>query len=123
MSFLVVLVVDDLDKVTDILHEWEQIGVPGITILESTGMGRIRRAGYRDDLPLMPSLQDLFEGEEIHHRTLFAVVEDEALVDRMIAAAEKVIGDLDEAHTGFLFVAPVVKVRGMGKHRMDRSQE
>jgi F420-0:gamma-glutamyl ligase len=123
MSYLVVLVVDDIDHVPAILHAWERMGVLGISILESTGMGRIRRAGFRDDLPLLPSLQDLFEREEIHHRTVFSVVEDEALVDQMSAAAEKVMGDLEEARTGFLFVLPVVKVRGMGKHRPDRSQE
>jgi nitrogen regulatory protein PII len=123
MSFLVVLVVDDIDRVPEILHGWEKIGVPGVTVLESTGMGRIHRAGFRDDLPLMPSFRDLVESVEIHHRTLFSVVADEALVDRMIAVAEKVIGDLEDANTGFLFVTPVLKAIGVGKHRVDRSQE
>jgi hypothetical protein len=50
-------------------------------------------------------------------------VDDEALVDRMIAVAEEVIGDLENADTGFLFVAPVLKAIGMGKHRIDRSKE
>jgi nitrogen regulatory protein PII len=123
MSFLVVLIVDRLEEVPGVLDSWEQAGVTGVTILESTGLGRVRRAGLRDDLPLMPSLQDLLENEEIHHRTLITVVETEEEVDRVIAAAQENTGNLEEAHTGFLFVVPVLRVIGLGKHRTLRSQE
>lgn len=123
MSFLVVLVVNDPSKCSDILDAWEEEGVPGVTILESTGLGRLRRTGLRDDLPLMPSLRDLFESGEIHHRTLMSVVDDRSLVDKMIACTKKIIGDLEQPHTGFLFVLPVLEVHGMGRHRTDRSKE
>jgi nitrogen regulatory protein PII len=123
MSYLVVLIVDNIDQIPAVLQAWEQAGVLGVTILESTGLGRMRRAGLRDDLPLMPSLSDLFEDEEIHHRTLFSVVETQEEVDKMVAAVQQVIGDLDDAHTGFLFVAPVLQVYGLGKHRTTRHLE
>ncbi len=123
MSYLVVLVVDNIDNCPAILQAWEEAGIPGVTILQSTGLGRVRRAGLRDDMPLMPSLSDLLQSEEIHHRLLFSVVEEESTVDRMIAIVREVIGDLDEAHTGFLFVVPVLRAYGMGKHRKDRSKE
>jgi nitrogen regulatory protein PII len=123
MSFLVVLIVDRLEEVPGVLDSWEQAGVTGVTILESTGLGRLRRAALRDDLPLMPSLQDLLENEEIHHRTLMTVIETEEEVDRVIAAAQEITGNLEEAHTGFLFVVPVLRVIGLGKHRTLRSQE
>jgi nitrogen regulatory protein PII len=123
MSYLVVLVVNDPAKCTDILDAWEEAGVPGVTILESTGLGRLRRTGLREDLPLMPSLRDLLESEEIHHRTLMSVVDEKSLVDTMIASAQKIIGDLEQPHTGFLFVVPVLEVHGMGRHRTDRSKE
>jgi nitrogen regulatory protein P-II 1 len=123
VSYLVVLVVDDIDYCPAVLNAWEEAGILGVTILNSTGLGRFKRAGLRDDLPLMPSLSDIFQSDEVQHRTLLAVVEAETMVDRMVAAAEGVIGDLDEPHTGFLFVVPVLKVYGMGKHRTDRSAE
>jgi hypothetical protein len=123
MSYLVVLIVDNPDQVPEILSAWEEAGALGITILESSGLGRFRRAGLRDDMPLMPSLRDLFEGNEEAHRTLFTVVDDQALVDRLIAAAQKVAGDLDDPNTGFLFVVPVITAMGMGKHRRDRTGE
>jgi nitrogen regulatory protein PII len=120
---MVVLVVDDIENCPEVLNAWEKAGTPGVTVLNSTGLGRLRRAALRDDLPLIPSLQDLFQSGEVHHRTLISVVEEEDLVDRLVAAAERVIGDLDDPHTGFLFVVPVLKAYGMGKHRTDRSQE
>jgi hypothetical protein len=53
--------------------------------------------------------------EEIRHRLLFSVVDDEALVDRMEKAAEEVIGRLDDHDTGFFFVVPVIKAVGLQK--------
>ncbi len=117
MLQMVVLIVNDPDDCPAVLEAWEGLGVSGVTILETSGLGRYRHAGMRDDLPLMPSLQDLFEGGEVHHRTLFSVVEGDELVDKMIAAARQVIGNLQDEHTGFLFVLPVSRVVGMGKDR------
>jgi nitrogen regulatory protein PII len=123
MSYLVVMIVENIDHCPDILDAWEEIGVLGVTLLASTGLGKIRRAGLRDDLPLMPSLQDLIEGEETQNRTLLSVVDSQELVDKMVSAAQKVIGNLDDPHTGFLFVVPGVQAYGLGKHRTDRSNE
>lgn len=117
MSYLVVLIVDDPDDCPDILSAWDQAGATGITILESSGLGRIRRAAMRDDLPLLPSLRDVFSSREVHHRTLFSVVEDKELVDRMVQIAREKIGDLESPHTGFLFVMPVLEAYGLGKTR------
>jgi nitrogen regulatory protein P-II 1 len=115
MSFMVILVVDDPDDCPAILNAWEQAGVTGVTILESSGLGRLRRYGLRDDIPLMPSLRDLFTSDEIRHRTLISVVDEQTKVDQMVEAAQAVIGDLDHPHTGFLFVVPVLQAYGLGK--------
>lgn len=115
MSFMVVLIVDNPDDCTPVLDSWEDLGVTGVTILESSGLGRLRREGLRDDLPLMPSLRDLFQSQEVRHRTLLSVVADQEQVDQMVQAAQAVIGDLDDPHTGILFVVPVVEVYGLGK--------
>ena len=123
MNYLVVLVVDDIDDCPAVLDAWEAAGVLGVSILASTGLGRMRRAGLRDDMPLMPSLQDLFESEEVHHRTLLSVVDSQELVDKMVAIAQQVIGNLEDPHTGFLFVVPVIQAYGLGKHRTDRTDE
>jgi nitrogen regulatory protein PII len=123
MSYLVVLIVDDPDHCEEILEGWESAGVVGVTIVESSGLGRLRRHSLREDVSIMPSIRDLFAMDEVHHRTLFSVVEEKEKVDRMVAIAQQVIGDLEQAHTGFLFVVPVLEVHGLGKHRGDRSKE
>jgi len=117
MAQLVIFIANDPEDCPPILEAWEKLGVSGVTILESSGLGHIRKAGMRDDFPLLPSLRDIFGSEEVHHRTLLSVVEDQGTVDKMILAAQKIIGDLENEHTGFLFVVPVNQVVGMGKNR------
>lgn len=110
--FLVVLVVNNPDDCGQILHAWEDAGVRGATILESTGLGRFKQSMRRDDLPIMPSLRELFQLEEVRHRTVFSVVEEEDQVDLLLTATENVIGSLDNENTGFMFVVPVVRAYG-----------
>lgn len=113
-NFLVIFVVDQVEQCPALFDAWEEIGVTGVTILESTGLGRIRRAsGYRDDLPLMPSIRNLLQAREEHHRTLMVLVKEEETIDKLIAATESVVGDLNEPHRGVLFVLPVLRVLGI----------
>ena len=117
MAYLVMLVLDDPDRCRDVLYAWEAAGAPGVTILDSSGLGRVRRAGIRDDVPLMPSMIDLFRRQEDHHRTLFSVVKDQSQVEAIAQATQALIGELDRGHTGLLFVVPVSQVYGLQKKR------
>ncbi len=114
MAHMLVCVLNNLEQCPDILDAWEAAGAPGVTILESTGLGRVRSA-VRDDLPLLPSLRDFFASQELHHRTLFTVIEDEASLEQVIAATEHIAGDFSRHHTGLLFVVPVSRVLGLEK--------
>ena len=113
MSYLVVFVLDNPDLCNDVLHVWEDAGVRGITILESTGVGRVRRAGLRDDIPLMPNLSELFRSAETHHRTLFSVVESAERAESLKQATETITGDLSQPNTGLMFVVELYKVFGI----------
>lgn len=114
MYFLVLLVLDDINKGPELFDAWEAAGVTGLTIMDSTGLGRLRNVmGLRDDMPLMPSIRALMQGREEHHRTIFSVVEGEAMVDKIIAATESVTGDLNKPNTGILFALPVARVVGL----------
>jgi nitrogen regulatory protein P-II 1 len=113
--FLIVFVLNDPGRCNDILDAWEGAGIRGITFLESSGLGRVRQAGLRDDLPLIPSLSDLFMQAETHHRTLFTVVKDQNQIDAIVNATQEVIGDLEQENTGLLFVVPVSQVYGESK--------
>lgn len=113
MYHMILLILDDINQCSSILEAWEAQGVGGITILESTGLGRVRKLSIRDDIPLMPSLSRLLQNREERHRTLFTVVEGEEMVDKVIQATEEVLGDLEGAHNGVLFVLPVSRVKGL----------
>jgi nitrogen regulatory protein PII len=115
MYHMVVFVLNDPNTCQCILEAWEAAGAYGITILESSGLGRIRNAGYVSDIPLMASLGDIFKRQEDRHRTLFTVVENQETVDAIIQVTQEAVGDLEEQHIGFLFVVPVSQVYGMSK--------
>lgn len=116
MSYLIIAVVDEIERCPALMEAWEAAGVTGITILESTGLGRMRLETHlRDDLPLMPSLRNLMQTREEHHRTLFTVVRDEAMIDRIFEISEKVLGDLAQPNRGIIFALPVVKTLGVPK--------
>jgi nitrogen regulatory protein PII len=118
MKYMIIAVIDELAKCPSILRAWEDAGVAGITILESTGLGRIRKGEHlRDDLPLMPSLRNLMQTREEHHRTMFTIVNDEAMIDRIFEATEKVLGDLGQPNKGILFAVPVARAYGILNQR------
>lgn len=115
MTNLLVFILDNVDQYPAILQAWEDAGVPGLTILDSTGLGRFREGTIRDDLPLMPSLSDLLPSREVNHRTLFSVIEDDEVLQRVIMATKDIVGDFTRPHAGLLFVVPVSIVLGLNK--------
>lgn len=113
---MVLLVLNDPDKLEDMLEAWEDVGVPGITILHSTGVGKLRQSSCLwDDVPLLPNLEDFYEREELHSRTIFSVVPDEAMAEKLVAVTQRLIGELNKRETGLMVFLPVVKVFGLEK--------
>ena len=115
MPNMIVVVMSDVQRCEDVLDAWQKFGVTGVTILESLGAHKVQQArAMRDDLPLIPSLRHLLEGEEYHHRTAFVVLDDDFDLDGLIEATEQAVGgDFDAPDTGILFVVPVARALGM----------
>ncbi len=114
MPNIVILVLDDIDRLEDVLDAWRMAGSRGVTILESSGMARLK-AMHRDDLPLFPSLSGLLQRREVHHRTLFTVLGDDVNVEAFFDATEAVLGPLDTHHSGIIFALPVLSSRGLNR--------
>jgi hypothetical protein len=112
--YLILLVLHDAGKLGQVLDAWEAAGVSGVTVLVSSGLGRLRRsAGYRDDLPVMPALKDFFQPHEGQsNRTLFTVVPDETVLDRIAAVTQAITGDLRLPETGMLAALPLARYYG-----------
>ncbi len=119
--YLILFVLDDIQRLEEILQAWEQSGVRGITILPSTGLAKLRqrKAVLREDLPLMPSLHDLFRHSEHMNRTLFTIVENEEMVNAVVNATHSVVGDLNEPNTGVMAVIPLARAYGL--QRMNKA--
>lgn len=114
MYYLVVLVIDNLHQESDVINAWESAGVGGITIIESTGLARFRqKEGLRDDTPLMPSLRSFLQSREEYHRTIFSIVDDEAMIERLQKVTEAITGKLSQPQTGIMFAVPLSFVAGV----------
>ena len=110
---MILFVLQDAEKLLDLLTAWKAAGVSGATVLFSTGMGRLHlTAPLLDDLPLMPSLNDFYVHDEKLSRTVFTVVHDE-MVEKIITVTEQIVGDLNKQGTGILIVLPTDSVHGL----------
>ncbi len=109
---MILLVLDDPGRLEAVLDAWEQNGIPGATIIESTGIHR--RRGRIGRVPVRFAFAQPTGRVEEGHYTLFTVVEDEETVRRCLAATESVVGDLNAPHTGILAAWPLTVVKGVG---------
>jgi CBS domain-containing protein len=112
MTHLLIVILDDLERMPALLQAWRAIGLPGSTILESVGAHRaitwLGRVG-------LGALDRLFEADEVRRRTLLAAIEDEQLLAQAIAEAERVVGGFERPDSGLLLALPVAQARGLRK--------
>lgn len=116
--YLILFVLNDPDRLDEVLSAWEEAGVSGVTVLPSTGLGRLRqKGGLRDDVPLIPGLADFYHHQSDINHTLFSVVDEEPLVQKVVQATEALLGSLDQPGKGILVVLPTFSVHGLIKYR------
>jgi len=114
--FMMMYVSRNIEQATDMLDVWVKSGVKGVTILESAGMQQAgEMAGIREDVGIAFSLRMLLQSQEIHHRTLFSVIETQETLDKAIQASGEYIGDWTRPDVGVLFVLPVIQAYGLAK--------
>jgi hypothetical protein len=113
------LVLDDPGLLNDVLEAWTDIGARGITILESTGVHRVRSKTSDQDAPFLLGFSRLLRTDQVGHNTLFTVVPDMEVVERLVAATGEIVGDLSQPNTGVLFALPVAAAWGLPKQPLD----
>lgn len=116
--YLVTLVLHDPDLLEEVIAAWREVGISGATVLFSTGMGRLhQKEGLRDDIPLIPSLDDFYEAPQTLGRTIFTVIQEEAVIEKILAATQDIIGDLEKSDTGILLISPLFRAYGIEKKK------
>jgi len=106
--YMIMFVLDDPDHLGQVIGAWEAVGIRGATIIESTGIQRLRR----QEIPMRFLFQSFGPVEE-GHLTLFVIVESEQFVHECLQACEEIVGNLDEPNTGIFAAWPLSHVRGL----------
>jgi len=107
---LLIAVIKKKDKFEELLEALIEIGVPGITILDSVGAMDY----LKEEVPIFAGFRAFFEGTSSFSKTIFSVIPDE-LEESAFREIEKVIGDLKRPDVGIAFTVPVSQVRGLRK--------
>jgi nitrogen regulatory protein P-II 1 len=105
---VLIAVVNDPEKVDEILSGYLELGITGATIINSEGMGRV----LSHDIPIFAGLQTLISRSRPQNRTIFSVIDDQK-VEPAIALLQEVCGDLTAPATGIAFTLPLDRVVGL----------
>lgn len=105
---LLIAVVNEPEKIDEILSGFLELGVTGATIIGSEGMGKL----LSHDIPIFAGLQTLISRSRPQNRTIFSVVSDEK-VDSALSLLQEVCGNLNDPATGIAFTIPVSRVVGL----------
>lgn len=111
---LLIAVINEKDRLDEILAGFLELGITGATILDSQGMGRALSREAGDTPPAFAGLQSLVERTRPDNVTLFSVLPDAEQAARALAVIEDVCGGLDAPGTGIAFTVPIDRALGTG---------
>ncbi len=112
MTQLLVVILEETTQLPELLEAWQEIGLPGATVLDGAG-------GYRAQHWLervgLGAIGDLFSSEDLKSKMVLSVIKDEEMLERAIVEAERVVGDFKRPGAGLLFTIPVSRSMGIRK--------
>ncbi|NOZ50074.1 MAG: CBS domain-containing protein [Chloroflexi bacterium] len=112
--FLLIIILDDLDRLSAVLDSLYAVGVPGVTIMNSLG-GR-KAQSWLEDFGL-GGISRWFQSDEVAQRTLLCALPAKQ-VEAAIAAAEQAIGGFGRQNSGILFTIPLGRTLGLKKRTL-----
>ncbi len=110
---LLICVLNEPDFLHDVLTAFLEAEVTSSTVIESQGMGRI----LSQDVPIFAGFRHLFAGSKPFNHTIFAVVDDHAVTERVIRLVRQVLGDVDSDAKGVIFSLPVASFASLNEER------
>jgi hypothetical protein len=109
--YMLMFVLDDPNRLDDLLSAWIEVGITGATIIESTGI----RRRIPQSVPMRFLYQTAGSLIEEGHVTLLAIVADEQKARLCLQATEALVGDLSGPNTGVFAAWPLALVKGLPK--------
>jgi hypothetical protein len=106
---LLIVVINDVDRMDEVLAGFLEIGITGATVIDSEGMGRV----LSHDIPIFAGLQTLISRSRPQNQTLFSVIDEPEKVEQAIALLQDVCGRFDDPATGIAMTVPVSRVVGL----------
>ena len=117
MAKLVVLITGQIEQSHAIGEAWQAAGAPGVTLIEGHGLRHLQEAWkHAEILPGAFSLQRILRDNDLSSVLILSLVDDDTLVDKLIAAAEQILGDMTAPNNGILFVIDVARLIGVQHH-------
>lgn len=106
---LFIYVLNQPEKLEEIMAGFVEIGITGATIVDSVGMGRI----LARDVPIFAGFQSLLSGSRPYNKTILSVLDDDAKLGDALELIEEICGPFDEPGAGIAFTLPLDHVHGL----------
>lgn len=108
---LLICVINKTELLDEVLSGLLETGIPGCTVIESQGMGKI----ISQDIPIFSGFASLFSGARKSNYTIFSVIKEKNILDDAIRVIKEIHGSFDEPNTGILFTLPISHCEGIAK--------
>lgn len=113
------VVIDDPDRLDQVLEILLECEIRGATIIESQGMAKV----LSDHVPIFFGLRGLSLNEHESNKTIFALSRHPEKIDQAIERISAMFHGFEEAFTGMMFVVPVTKAIGLGRKFQQEARE
>jgi nitrogen regulatory protein PII len=109
--YVLFIVLNDTKYLNDVLAKFVDLGVKGATMIDSQGMAGAIVEGDVNSIPLFGALKTIIQGTgNNYNKTIFTVLKNEALVDKVVETVKEVINGKAKSSTGFMFSIPVDRI-------------
>ncbi|MDP9348661.1 MAG: hypothetical protein M3P24_05910 [Gemmatimonadota bacterium] len=106
---LLIAVINQEEKLDEILSGFLELGVTGATLVNSEGMAHF----LAHDVPIFAGITELAGRSRPRNYTLFSVIREEEKIEGAISLLQKVCGSLSDPATGIVFTVPVSRCVGL----------
>lgn len=113
MTKLVVLITSQIDKGYEIGKTWQDMGAPGVTLINSYGLHHLREVDEVEQTVDVLSILELVRHRHENNLIVLSVVDDTSLARNLIDTATAMIGDPYGANNGLMFTLDVEQVVGL----------